>query len=128
MGIEPQFLPYVFDRFRQADSTSTRKYGGLGLGLAIVRHVVEMHGGTVAASSPGKGQGSTFKVRFPIASPDILLQAAKRPPGAEVKQPMQPNQVDDKAKPAMASVYWLSKMIWIRSRCSKSFSKIAAPR
>ena len=65
MGIEPQFLPYVFDRFRQADSTSTRKYSGLGLGLAIVRHVVEMHGGTVAASSPGKGQGATFKVRFP---------------------------------------------------------------
>src|SRR5262249_17272646 len=51
MGIEPQFLPYVFDRFRQADSTSTRKYGGLGLGLAIVRHVVEMHGGSVSASS-----------------------------------------------------------------------------
>jgi CheY-like chemotaxis protein len=67
----------------------------LGLGLAIVRHVVEMHGGTVAASSPGKGQGSTFKVRFPIAS-DILLQPDKRPPGAQGKQPMQPNQIDDK--------------------------------
>src|SRR5262249_3927569 len=77
MGIDPQFMPYVFDRFRQADSTSTRKYGGLGLGLAIVRHVVEMHGGTVDASSPGKGQGATFKVRFPIASPEIVLQAEK---------------------------------------------------
>jgi signal transduction histidine kinase len=66
IGIEPQFLPYVFDRFRQADSTSTRQHGGLGLGLAIVRHVVEMHGGTVAASSPGKGQGATFRVRFPM--------------------------------------------------------------
>ena len=98
MGIEPQFMPYVFDRFRQADSTSTRKYGGLGLGLAIVRHVVEMHGGTVAASSPGKGQGATFKVRFPIASPDILLQPEKRPPGPELKQPTQPNQMDE-AKP-----------------------------
>jgi len=95
MGIEPQFIPYVFDRFRQADSTSTRKYGGLGLGLAIVRHVVEMHGGTVAASSPGKGQGATFKVRFPIAS-DILLQPEKRPPGSELKQPTQPNQRDEK--------------------------------
>ena len=95
MGIEPRFLPYVFDRFRQADSTSTRKYSGLGLGLAIVRHVVEMHGGTVAASSPGKGQGATFKVRFPRAS-DILLQPEKRPPGPEGKQPMQPNQTDDK--------------------------------
>jgi PAS domain S-box-containing protein len=74
LGIEPQFLPYVFDRFRQADSTSTRKYGGLGLGLAIVRHVVEMHGGSVSASSPGKGQGSTFKIRFPVASPARLRQ------------------------------------------------------
>jgi CheY-like chemotaxis protein len=95
MGIEPRFLPYVFDRFRQADSTSTRKYSGLGLGLAIVRHVVEMHGGTVAASSPGKGQGATFKVRFPKAS-DILLQPENRPPRPEGKQPMQPNQMDDK--------------------------------
>src|SRR5262249_20054952 len=67
MGIDPQFMPYIFDRFRQADSTSTRKYSGLGLGLAIVRHVVEMHGGTVAASSPGPGHGATFKLRFPTA-------------------------------------------------------------
>ena len=95
MGIEPEFLPYVFDRFRQADSTSTRKHSGLGLGLAIVRHVVEMHGGTVAASSPGKGQGATFKVRFPIAS-DILLQPEKRPPGSEWKQPTPPSQIDEK--------------------------------
>jgi PAS domain S-box-containing protein len=96
MGIEPQFLPYVFDRFRQADSTSTRKYSGLGLGLAIVRHVVEMHGGTVAASSPGKGQGATFKVRFPVASPDILVQPEKRPRGPQLTQPTQANQVDGK--------------------------------
>jgi len=67
IGIEPEFLPHVFDRFRQADSTSTRKYGGLGLGLAIVRYLVEAHGGTVSASSPGKLQGSTFKVDFPVA-------------------------------------------------------------
>jgi PAS domain S-box-containing protein len=95
MGIEPEFIPYVFDRFRQADSTSTRKYGGLGLGLAIVRHVVEMHGGTVEASSPGKGLGATFKVRFPIASPEIFVQPQK-PPGAELKQPTVPNRMDDK--------------------------------
>src|SRR5262249_32979595 len=87
MGIDPNFIPYVFDRFRQADSTSTRKYGGLGLGLAIVRHVVEMHGGTVDASSPGKGQGATFKVRFPIAPPEIILQTERRPPETELKQP-----------------------------------------
>ena len=95
VGIESQFMPYVFDRFRQADSTSTRKYGGLGLGLAIVRHLVEMHGGTVDASSPGIGYGATFKVRFPIASPDILAPPEKRPSGPESKQPTQPNQVDD---------------------------------
>jgi len=95
MGIEPQFLPYVFDRFRQADSTSTRKYSGLGLGLAIVRHVVEMHGGTVAASSPGKGQGATFKVRFPRAS-EILVQAQKRLERPEWQLPTQPDQMDDK--------------------------------
>src|SRR5262249_37675611 len=57
IGIEPRFLPHVFDRFRQADASSTRAYGGLGIGLAIARHIVEMHGGSVAASSPGKGQG-----------------------------------------------------------------------
>jgi PAS domain S-box-containing protein len=94
MGIDPQFLPYVFDRFRQADSTSTRRYGGLGLGLAIVRSLVEMHGGTVEASSPGKDQGATFKIRFPVASADILLQAAKRP-AAELKQPTEPRHVNE---------------------------------
>jgi CheY-like chemotaxis protein/two-component sensor histidine kinase len=94
IGIEPHFLPHVFDRFRQADSTSTRRYSGLGLGLAIVRHVVEMHGGTVDASSPGIGQGAAFKVRFPIASPEILLQPEKRPPRADLKKATQ--HTDDK--------------------------------
>ena len=66
-GISPQFLPFVFDRFRQADSTSTRLHGGLGLGLAIARHLIEIHGGTVEAASEGEGQGSTFTVRLPLA-------------------------------------------------------------
>ena len=66
IGISKEFLPFVFDRFRQADSSSTRNYGGLGLGLAIVRHLVELHGGTVWAESPGHGLGSTFGVRLPI--------------------------------------------------------------
>jgi CheY-like chemotaxis protein len=66
-GIPPAFLPYVFDRFRQADSTLTRAHGGLGLGLAIVRHLVELHGGTVQATSPGQGQGASFTVRLPLA-------------------------------------------------------------
>jgi signal transduction histidine kinase len=66
-GISEGFLPYVFERFRQADSSTTRKYGGLGLGLAIVRHLVELHGGTVAADSLGEGLGATFTVRLPLA-------------------------------------------------------------
>ncbi|WGV25556.1 PAS domain-containing hybrid sensor histidine kinase/response regulator [Halotia branconii] len=65
-GITAAFLPYVFDYFRQADSTTTRKFGGLGLGLAIVRQVVELHGGTVKAQSPGEGLGATFTVRLPL--------------------------------------------------------------
>ena len=65
-GIAGEFLPHVFDRFSQADSSTTRSYNGLGLGLALVRHFVEMHGGTVQAESAGKGQGSTFLVRLPI--------------------------------------------------------------
>ncbi|WP_414566019.1 MULTISPECIES: PAS domain S-box protein [unclassified Anabaena] len=65
-GITPEFLADVFDYFRQADSTTTRKFGGLGLGLAIVRQVVELHGGTVTAASPGEGLGATFTVRLPF--------------------------------------------------------------
>ena len=65
-GIEPNFLPFVFDRFLQADGTTTRNFGGLGLGLAIVRHLVELHGGTVSAESGGKNQGATFAVSLPL--------------------------------------------------------------
>ncbi|HET9794793.1 MAG TPA: response regulator [Thermoanaerobaculia bacterium] len=64
-GISPDFLAHVFDRFRQADSSTTRSHGGLGIGLAIVRHIVDMHGGTVSAASPGPGQGATFVVSLP---------------------------------------------------------------
>ncbi|HEY9736004.1 MAG TPA: PAS domain S-box protein [Trichocoleus sp.] len=69
-GIHSDFLPHVFEYFRQADSTTTRKFGGLGLGLAIVRHLVELHGGAVEAASPGEGQGATFTVRLPLIQAD----------------------------------------------------------
>ncbi len=65
-GIRPEFLPHVFDRFRQSDATTTRTHGGLGLGLAIVKQLVELHGGTVRAKSPGPGQGATFVVSLPL--------------------------------------------------------------
>ena len=74
-GINPNFLPYLFESFRQEDASTTRKYGGLGLGLAIVRSLVEAHGGTITAESPGEGQGATFVVRFPLldVEPDVQL-------------------------------------------------------
>jgi PAS domain S-box-containing protein len=67
-GIDPSFLPFVFDRFRQADSTTTRQHGGLGLGLAIARHLVEIHGGSIHAESQGGGQGSKFTVSLPLVA------------------------------------------------------------
>jgi PAS domain S-box-containing protein len=77
LGISEAFLPFVFDRFRQADASTTRTHGGLGLGLAIVRHLVELHGGTVEASSEGDGRGATFVVRLPARRPPFV---APEPP------------------------------------------------
>jgi signal transduction histidine kinase len=65
-GIKPEFLPHVFERFRQADASTTRRHGGLGLGLSIVKHLVELHGGTVRAKSAGEGQGATFCIELPV--------------------------------------------------------------
>ena len=90
-GIGADFLPYVFDRFRQADSSYSRRDAGLGLGLSIVRHLIELHGGTVEASSSGEGQGSTFTVRLPLpkdieeSSTQRLLEAVDSP-----KEPPEP--------------------------------------
>ena len=77
-GINPDFVPYVFDRFRQADSSITRTYSGLGLGLAIVRHLVELHGGTVRADSEGEGKGATFTVKLPLMPIRIEVNNPKR--------------------------------------------------
>jgi PAS domain S-box-containing protein len=72
-GISPEFLPYIFNRFQQGDGTTTRRHGGLGLGLAIARHLVEMHGGTIEAASEGVDKGSTFTVGIPLRSSGILV-------------------------------------------------------
>ena len=89
IGIEKEFLPYVFDRFRQADSGSTRRTGGLGLGLAIVKHLVEMHGGSVQADSAGEDQGSTFTVRLPMMIVSPSAAQRREHPLAERRNALQ---------------------------------------
>jgi signal transduction histidine kinase/ActR/RegA family two-component response regulator len=93
IGIPASFLPHVFDRFRQADASSTRRHGGLGLGLSIARQLVELHGGAIAVESAGEGQGTTFTVRFPLGQ---VMQAAVGDAGAGK---LGPGAVD----PAMAA-------------------------
>ncbi len=83
-GIRPDFLPFVFDRFRQADSTSTRQHGGLGLGLAIARHLIEIHGGSIEGKSDGEGTGTTFTVRLPAVG---SLAASTLPLDAYMESP-----------------------------------------
>ncbi|MDB6088343.1 MAG: sensor hybrid histidine kinase [Gammaproteobacteria bacterium] len=87
-GIDPKFLPFVFDRFRQADASTTRRHGGLGLGLSIVKSLVEMHGGTVDVQSLGEGQGTTFTVRLPLALSNAHA-AADTPAGIPRRQSME---------------------------------------
>jgi PAS domain S-box-containing protein len=87
-GIEQDFLPHIFERFRQADSASRRKYGGLGLGLSIVQHIIRMHGGKVRATSEGKGEGATFTVELPLIS--IAWPATEK---------ILPSQPDDRSSP-----------------------------
>ncbi len=89
-GIDPQFLPFVFDRFKQADSSTTRKVGGLGLGLALVRHIVELHGGHVAVESEGLGKGATFSITLPIRA--VMPDPSPRPaaPKPQSEPPLAP--------------------------------------
>ena len=96
-GIAPAFLPHVFERFRQADARSTRAHGGLGLGLAIVRHVVELHGGTVRAESEGEGKGAAFTVELPTTTPASAPSAASLPDAPDSEPaPAQPLQVGER--------------------------------
>ncbi|WP_176736901.1 hybrid sensor histidine kinase/response regulator [Oligoflexus tunisiensis] len=86
VGIESSFLPHVFERFIQEDGSHTRKHGGLGLGLAIVRHIVELHGGTVSAASKGKGHGATFNVSFPLLAVNIGTKISEETSDADTTQ------------------------------------------
>ena len=93
-GIAPEMLPYVFDRFRQADSSATRRHGGLGLGLALVKHLVELHGGTVRADSPGVDRGATFVVTLPLMARLPPDAGARRHPTARGSTPAAAGRVD----------------------------------
>lgn len=99
VGIDPGFLPHVFDRFSQADATTTRDYAGLGLGLAIARHLVELHGGDISAASDGTGRGATFVVRLPLRAPaagqapTARVEPGKRPAGP-ADAPVAPIRLD----------------------------------
>src|SRR4029079_16664710 len=89
IGISPDFLPYVFDRFRQADGSATRRHGGLGLGMAIVRYLVELHGGTVRAESEGESRGAKFTVALPIRIPESAADHTR--PEAEEAHHVEPS-------------------------------------
>jgi CheY-like chemotaxis protein len=76
-GIAPEFLPFIFDRYRQADASATRSHGGLGLGLSIAKHIVELHGGTIDAFSEGPGRGATFVVRLPPSELEVRTDTGR---------------------------------------------------
>ena len=87
-GIDPAFLPHVFERFRQADGTTTRMHGGLGLGLAIVRHLVELHGGTIGVENRVDGPGAVFTIRLPLPSGELRAESLSK--AASIFRELQP--------------------------------------
>lgn len=99
-GIGTEFLPFIFERFRQADGTTTRQHGGLGLGLAIVRHLVELHGGTITANSQGSGKGATFIIKLPLA-PSVAPRGKKQNENLQQKRAA---QSDSATLPALDNV------------------------
>ncbi|HEX4949976.1 MAG TPA: ATP-binding protein [Blastocatellia bacterium] len=107
IGINPDFLPYVFHRFHQADSSTTRRQGGLGLGLSLVRHLVELHGGSVEAESAGLGQGATFRVKLPVRA---LRRQVVEGEAGKTLTPRQSEQAKPQTSPrethAMLSGVW----------------------
>ncbi|MCU0681797.1 MAG: response regulator [Polyangiaceae bacterium] len=140
-GIAPDFLPYVFERFRQAEGGATRGRAGLGLGLAIVKNLVEMHGGTVTADSEGEGKGAVFTVRIPLAghrpgrAPDPVPNAAPQPAPAMYAPPelegLRVLVVDDEpdARDLMQSILEHCKMIVeTASGADEAFDRFAASR
>ncbi|HZU83435.1 MAG TPA: ATP-binding protein [Polyangiaceae bacterium] len=94
-GIDPAFLPHVFDAFRQADGSSTRTFAGLGLGLALVRHIVELHGGHVVAESAGRGEGATFRMVLPVRVAARLAGSAQRPVAPATPPELAPDELGD---------------------------------
>ena len=115
IGIAPEFLPYVFDRFQQADSSMTRAYGGLGLGLAIARHLVELHGGTIRAESAGTGCGATFIISLPRPVASALALAHSSRPCVRCRHY------------SAARAFWSSTTIRTRATSFARFSRTPAP-
>ncbi len=104
-GISPEFLPYVFERFRQGDAATTRRHGGLGLGLAIAKHLAELHGGSIRVKSPGEAKGTTFTVMLPLAAIHIPSEESSR------RHPTAPEQVATTPKPQAPSLRGISVLV-----------------
>ncbi|MGZ8778556.1 MAG: CHASE domain-containing protein [Thermoanaerobaculia bacterium] len=120
-GIDPAFLPYLFERFRQADSSATRTHMGLGLGLAIVRHLVELHGGTISAESRGAGKGATFRVRLPLLREEESAPRESEPavPDAAALQGRRVLVVDDEEE-VRKFVMTVFRASGVEVRCASS--------